>query len=64
MKRKQQHISSYTELTKMGEHPFIWEAGNFIESKSKDNLDKQQKEDLEKLNQLLERLKKLSQSEE
>jgi len=64
MKRKQLHISSFTELTKLGEHPFIWEANSFIELNSKNDLEKNQKEDLEKLKLLLDKLKKLSQSED
>jgi len=64
MKNKLKHISSFTELTYKGNHPIIWKDGRLIESKAGNDLEKDQKEDLEKLNQLLLMLKKLNDSSE
>jgi hypothetical protein len=64
MKDKLKHISSYTELSFKSNHPFILNEGKLIESNANNDLEKDQKEDLEKLNQLLLRLKKLSDSPE
>jgi hypothetical protein len=64
MKNKLKHISSYTELSFNLSHPFIFEKGKLIESDANKELERDQKEDLEKLNQLLSKLKKLSESAE
>jgi len=62
MKSKLKHISSYTELSHKGNHPFILIDGALTESNANNELEKDQKEDLEKLNQLLMKLKKLTDS--
>ena len=64
MKDKLKHISSYTELSLKSNHPFIFNEGKLIESNANNDLEKDQKEDLEKLNQLLLRLKKITDSPE
>lgn len=64
MKNKLKHISSYTELSFKSKHPFILEEGKLIEFSTNNDLEKDQKEDLEKLNQLLFMLKKLRDSPE
>ena len=64
MKYKLKHISNYTELSFKSNHPFIFEEGSLIASNANNDLEKDQKEDLEKLNRLLLMLKKLSNSPE
>jgi ABC-type enterochelin transport system substrate-binding protein len=64
MKNKLNHISSYTELSANKEHPLFWNTRKMEESPEMFGLNKEQKEDLEKLKSLLEKLKNLSQHDE
>ena len=64
MRNKLKHISSLTELTYRGKYPFLWDKGSFLISNACNELEEEQKSELEKLNQLLLKLKKLSESDE
>jgi hypothetical protein len=63
MKNKLNHISSITELSNKDIHPLIWEAGILKVSTPTNELEEEQKEDLVRLKQLLQRLLRLSQSQ-